>query len=247
MNDTSIKAAIVTGASGGIGRAVATRLARDGFAVVVHYSGRADKAQAVVEEIKAGGGRAIAVRADVADAADVERLFKQAADAFGGRIDVVVNTAGIMPLSPIVKGDIELFDKVIATNLRGTFLVLSQAAQHVSSGGRIIAFSSSVIARSFPTYGAYIASKAGVEGLVRVLANELRGRNVTVNAVAPGPVATELFLKDKTQAQIEQFSKMPPLERLGGPEDIASVVSFLAGPDGAWVNSQVLRANGGFA
>jgi 3-oxoacyl-[acyl-carrier protein] reductase len=247
MNDTSIKAAIVTGASGGIGRAVATRLARDGFAVVVHYAGKADKAQAVVEKIKAGGGRAIAVRADVADAADVERLFKQAADAFGGRIDVVVNTAGIMPLSPIAKGDIELFDKVIATNLRGTFLVLSQAAQHVSSGGRIIAFSSSVIARSFPTYGAYIASKAGVEGLVRVLANELRGRNVTVNAVAPGPVATELFLKDKTQAQIEQFSKMPPLERLGGPEDIASVVSFLAGPDGAWVNSQVLRANGGFA
>jgi 3-oxoacyl-[acyl-carrier protein] reductase len=247
MNDTSIKAAIVTGASGGIGRAVATRLARDGFAVVVHYSGRADKAQAVVEEIKAGGGRAIAVRADVVDAADVERLFKAAADAFGGRIDAVVNTAGIMPLSPIAKGDLELFDKVIATNLRGTFLVLSQAAQHVSSGGRIIAFSSSVIARSFPTYGAYIASKAGVEGLVRVLANELRGRNVTVNAVAPGPVATELFLKDKTQAQIEQFSKMPPLERLGGPEDIASVVSFLAGPDGGWVNSQVLRSNGGFA
>jgi 3-oxoacyl-[acyl-carrier protein] reductase len=247
MNDTPSKTAIVTGASGGIGGAVATRLARDGFAVVVHYAGRADRAQAVVEEIKAGGGRAITVRADVADAADVKRLFKEAADAFGGRIDVVVNTAGIMPLSPIVKGDVELFDKVIAANLRGTFLVLSQAAQHVSSGGRIIAFSSSVIARSFPTYGAYIASKAGVEGLVRVLANELRGRNITVNAVAPGPVATELFLKDKTQAQIEQFSKMPPLERLGGPEDIASVVSFLAGPDGAWINSQVLRANGGFA
>jgi 3-oxoacyl-[acyl-carrier protein] reductase len=247
MNDTPIKAAIVTGASGGIGRAVATRLARDGFAVVVHYAGNADRAQAVVEKIKAGGGRAIAVRADVADAADVERLFKQAAGAFGGRIDVVVNTAGIMPLSPIAKGDLALFDKVIATNLRGTFLVLSQAAQHVSSGGRIIAFSSSVIARSFPTYGPYIASKAGVEGLVRVLANELRGRDVTVNTVAPGPVATELFLKDKTPAQIEQFSKMPPLERLGGPEDIANVVSFLAGPDGGWVNGQVLRANGGFA
>jgi 3-oxoacyl-[acyl-carrier protein] reductase len=247
MNDTPSKTAIVTGASGGIGGAVATRLARDGFAVVVHYAGRADRAQAVVEEIKAGGGRAAAIRADVADAADVKRLFKEAADAFGGRIDVVVNTAGIMPLSPIAKGDVELFDKVIAANLRGTFLVLSQAAQHVASGGRIIAFSSSVIARSFPTYGAYIASKAGVEGLVHVLANELRGRNVTVNAVAPGPVATELFLKDKTQAQIEQFSKMPPLERLGGPEHIASVVSFLAGPDGAWINSQVLRANGGFA
>jgi len=247
MKDSSMKVAIVTGATGGIGRPVATRLARDGFAVVVHYAGKVDRAQAVVEEIKAGGGRAIAVGADVADAADVERLFKEAADAFGGRIDVVVNTAGIMPLSPIAKGDVESFDKVIATNLRGTFLVLSQAAQHISSGGRIIAFSTSVIARSFPTYGPYIASKAGVEGLVHVLANELRGRNVTVNAVAPGPIPTELFLKGKTEAQIEEFRKLPPLERLGRPEDVASVVSFLAGPDGAWINSQVLRANGGFA
>jgi 3-oxoacyl-[acyl-carrier protein] reductase len=240
------KVALVTGASGGIGRAVATRLARDGFAVVVHYAGNGARASQVVQEIKAGGGQAIAVRADVADATQVERLFKETADAFG-RVDVVVNTAGIMPLAPIAQGDLDLFDKVIATNLRGTFLVLSQAAQHVSSGGRIIAFSTSVIARSFPTYGPYIAYKAGVEGLVHVLANELRGRNVTVNAVAPGPVPTELFLKGKTEAQIEEFRKLPPLERLGRPEDIASVVSFLAGPDGAWVNSQVLRANGGFA
>jgi 3-oxoacyl-[acyl-carrier protein] reductase len=125
--------------------------------------------------------------------------------------------------------------------------VLGQAARHVSAGGRIIAFSSSVIAKGFPTYGPYIASKAGVEGLVHVLANELGGRNVTVNAVAPGPVATELFLNDKTQAQIDQLSKLPPLERLGQSEDIANVVSFLAGPDGGWVNGQVLRANGGFA
>jgi 3-oxoacyl-[acyl-carrier protein] reductase len=136
---------------------------------------------------------------------------------------------------------------VIATNLRGAFLVLGQAARHISEGGRIIAFSSSVLAKAFPTYGPYIASKAGVEGLVHVLANELRGRNVTVNAVAPGPVATELFLNDKTPEQIEQLSKLPPLERLGQPEDIAKVVSFLAGPDGGWVNGQVLRINGGFA
>ena len=136
---------------------------------------------------------------------------------------------------------------MIATNLRGAFLVLGQAARHISEGGRIIAFSSSVLAKAFPTYGPYIASKAGVEGLVHVLANELRGRNVTVNAVAPGPVATELFLNDKTEAQIEQLSKLPPLERLGQPEDIANVVSFLAGPDGGWVNGQVLRINGGFA
>jgi 3-oxoacyl-[acyl-carrier protein] reductase len=158
-----------------------------------------------------------------------------------------VNNAGIMPLSPIAKGDVEIFDKVIATNLRGTFLVLAQAAQHVVEGGRIIALSSSVLAKSFPTYGAYIASKAGVEGLVHVLANEMRGRKITVNAVAPGPVGTELFLKGKTQTQIDELSKVPPLERLGQPEDIANVVSFLAGPDGGWVNGQVLRANGGFA
>src|ERR1700754_2309514 len=150
-----------------------------------------------------------------------------------------------MPLTPIAGSSIDVFDKVITTNLRGTFLVLAQAAQHVVSGGRIIAFSTSVIAKSFPSYGPYIASKAGVEGLVRVLANELRGRNITVNAVAPGPVATDLFLKGKTNAQVEQFSKLPPLERLGRPEDIADAVSFLAGPDGGWVNGQVLRANGG--
>jgi len=152
-----------------------------------------------------------------------------------------------MPLRAIAEGDLQLFDKVIATNLRGSFVVLAQAARQTSAGGRIIMFSSSVIARSFPTYGPYIASKAGVEGLVHVLGNELRGRNITVNAVAPGPVATDLFLTGKSDAQIEQLSKLPPLERLGQPEDIAGVVSFLAGPDGGWVNGQVLRANGGFA
>ena len=250
MTRTSTKkqSAVVTGASRGIGRAVATRLARDGFAVVVNYAGNAIKADEVVAEIKAAtaGGQAITAQADVASAADVERLFKEAIDTFGG-INVVVNCAGIMPLSPIDRGDLELFDKVIATNLRGTFVVLGQAARQVSPGGRIIAFSSSVIAKSFPTYGPYIASKAGVEGLVRVLANELRGRNITVNAVAPGPVATELFLTGKAEAQIEELRKLSPLERLGQPEDIASIVSFLAGPDGGWVNGQVLRANGGFA
>ena len=246
MTTSSTKTAIITGASGGIGRALALRLGRDGFAVVVNYAGSAARAEAVVAEIKAGDRRAIAVQADVANAAEVDRLFKETLDTFGS-IHVVVNCAGIMPLSPIAKGDVEVFDRVININLRGTFLVLAQAAQHVSAGGRIIAFSSSVLAKSFPTYGPYIASKAGVEGLVRVLNNELRGRNVTVNAVAPGPVATELFLKGKTEAQIKEFNKLAPLERLGEPEDIANVVSFLAGPDGAWVNGQVLRANGGFA
>ena len=240
------RSAIVTGASGGLGSAVARRLANDGFAIAVNYSGNSGPAQKLVAELKGAGGQAIAVQGDVTDPGDVENLFKQTLATFGG-IDVVVHSAGIMPLLPIAAGDIATFDKVIAVNLRGAFLVLGHAARHIASGGRIIAFSSSVLAKSFPTYGPYIASKAGVEGLVHVLANELRGRNITVNAVAPGPVPTELFLKGKTEAQINEFKKMPPLERLGRPEDVAGVVSFLAGPDGGWVNSQVIRANGGFA
>ena len=240
------KTAIVTGASRGIGRSIASRLAKDGFSVVVNYAGNSAQAQAAVDEIRTAGGDAIAMQADIANAEQVKTLFEKTIETFG-TIDVVVNNAGIMPLSPIAKGDIEVFDKVIATNLRGTFLVLAQAAQHVAEGGRIIAFSSSVLAKSFPTYGPYIASKAGVEGLVPVLANELRGRRITVNAVAPGPVGTELFLDGKTSEQIAQLSKMAPLERLGEPDDIANVVSFLAGPDGGWVNAQVIRVNGGFA
>jgi len=246
MTDTQAKVAVVTGASGGIGRAVALRLARDSFKVVLNYAGHTENAEAAVAEIKAGDGHAFTVRADVADAAEVERLFQETLGAFG-RIDVVVNCAGIMPMGPIADASLEAFDRVIATNLRGSFIVLAQAAQHVAQGGRIIMFSSSVVAKSFPGYGPYIASKAGVEGLVHVLANELRGREITVNAVAPGPVATELFLKGKSEAEVEQFRKLPSLERLGQPEDIADVVSFLAGPTGGWVNSQVIRANGGFA
>jgi 3-oxoacyl-[acyl-carrier protein] reductase len=245
MTHGSKKSVIVTGASRGIGRAVAIRLAGDGFAVAVNYAGNASKAEEVVTEINSHGGQAIAVRADVANAVEVDHLFKDTIDNFG-EINVVVNCAGIMPLSPIAECDLELFDKVITTNLRGTFIVLGQASRTVSSGGRIIVFSSSVIAMAFPTYGSYIASKAGVEGLVRVLANELRGRNITVNAVAPGPVATELFLTGKSEAKIDQLRKLSPLERLGQPEDIANVVSFLAGPDGGWINGQILRANGGF-
>jgi 3-oxoacyl-[acyl-carrier protein] reductase len=176
----------------------------------------------------------------------VKEIFANTISAFGS-LDAVVHTAGIMPLFPIASGDVAAFDKVIATNLRGTFLVFAQAAQHVRDGGRIMAFSSSVLAKSFPTYGAYIASKAGVEGLVHVLANELRGRNITVNAVAPGQVRTDLFLKGKSDARIDELKKMNPLELLGLPEDMANLVSFLAGPEGGWINSQVLLANGGFA
>ena len=246
MSQDSHKAAIVTGASRGIGRSIALRLAADGFAVVVNYAGNAAKAQETVAAIESSGGRAVAIQGDVGSPADVAALFDGARQAFG-RIDVVVNSAGVMPMAPVAEGSLAAFDQVVATNLRGAFLVLAQAAAQLGEGGRIVALSTSVIAKSFPGYGPYIASKAGVEGLVHVLANELRGRGITVNAVAPGPVGTELFLDGKSREQIDQIARMAPLERLGTPEDIAGVVSFLAGPDGAWVNSQVLRANGGFA
>jgi 3-oxoacyl-[acyl-carrier protein] reductase len=173
-------------------------------------------------------------------------LFKATVEQFGG-VTVVVHCAGIMPLRAIVEDqDLSLFDQVITTNLRGSYAVMAESARHMTRGGRIIAFSSSEVAKSFPRYGAYSASKAAVESLVHTLANELRGREITVNAVAPGPVATYLFLKGKSQAQIDELTKLAPLERLAGPEDIVGTVSFLAGPDGAWVNSQVLRPNGGF-
>lgn len=240
------KTAIVTGAAGEIGRAVAKRLAEDGFFVLVNYTGDSAKADEVVNSIKHAGGQAVAIKADIADEAKVALLFERALAATG-QIDAVVHCAGVLANFPMIRNDVETFDKVIAVNLRGTFLVLAQAAQHVSDGGRIIALSSSVIAKSTPTYGAYIASKAGVEGMVRVLAHELRGRNVTVNAVAPGPVATQFFLEGKSEELIAQMSKIAPIERLGEPIDVARTISFLAGPDGGWVNAQVIRPNGGFA
>jgi 3-oxoacyl-[acyl-carrier protein] reductase len=246
MNKEMIKTAIVTGGSRGIGQAISLRLAADGFAVVVNYAGNAAKAQETVSAIQANGGKAIAVQGDVSKAEDAAQLFATAKEVFG-RIDVVVNSAGSMSMTTINVSNIDAFDKLIAINLRGSFLVLAQAAQHVEKGGRIIALSTSVIAKSFPAYGPYIASKAGVEGLVHVLANELRGREITVNAVAPGPVGTEMFFHGKTVEQVSNIAKMNPMERIGTPAEIASTVAFLAGPDGAWVNSQVLRVNGGFA
>jgi 3-oxoacyl-[acyl-carrier protein] reductase len=246
METNSSRVAIVTGASRGIGRSIALRLAQDGLAVVVNYAGNEAAAKDVVGAIRAAGGTAVASRGDIGKPEDVERLFAEAREAFG-RIDVVVNSAGVMSLGAIANGDLAAFDAMIAVNLRGAFLMMSHAAQVLPEGGRFVALSSSVIAKSFPGYGPYIASKAAVEGLVRVFANELRGRGITVNAVAPGPVGTELFLTGKSEALITQIANQAPLERLGQPEDIANTVSFLVGPDGGWINAQVLRANGGFA
>jgi 3-oxoacyl-[acyl-carrier protein] reductase len=243
---TAKKTALVTGASRGIGRAIAERLARDGFTVVVNYAGNKASADETVQAIKASGGEAVAIQSDVSSENDVTRLFAEA-KAVNNRLDVVVHSAGIMPMVKITPAGLAEFDKIISTNLRGAFMVLANAAESLNEGGRIIALSTSVIAKSFPAYGPYIASKAGVEGLVHVLANELRGRNITVNAVAPGPTGTDLFLNGKTDEQIQAIANLAPLGRIGKPDEIASIVATLAGPDGSWVNSQVIRVNGGFA
>jgi len=246
MSNSANKVAIITGGSRGIGQAIAQRLARDGFTVVINYAGNQAQADKTVELIEANGGKALAVQGDISLPGDVARLFSTTLDAFG-HIDVVVHCAGVMTMASLHVSNLEAFDKTIAVNLRGSFLVLSQAAARVVDGGRIIALSTSVIAKNFPGYGPYIASKAGVEGLVHVLANELRGRQITVNAVAPGPVATELFFAGKSDEQVAHIAGLSPLERLGEPDDIAASVAFLAGPDGRWVNSQIVRVNGGFA
>jgi 3-oxoacyl-[acyl-carrier protein] reductase len=246
MNGDTDKVAIVTGASRGIGAAVAQRLAADGFTVVVNYAGRAAEAEAVVAGIEAAGGRAISAQVDVSDPAAVARMFDAAQAAFGG-VDVVVNNAGIMKLAAIADSDDALFDSQVGINLKGAFNVMREAARRLREGGRIVNLSSSVVGLLQPTYGVYAATKAGVEAMTKVMAKELRGRTITVNAVAPGPTATALFLDGKPQAVIDDLARLAPLERLGRPEDIAAAVAFLAGPDGAWINGQVLRANGGIA
>ena len=243
MSDDTQRIAVVTGGSRGIGRAVAERLAADGQAVAIVYVGNTDEAEAAVSSITTAGGRAVAVRADVADERAVASLFDEVESTFGG-VDVVVNAAGVMRLAPVADFDLEVLDSMHRTNIRGTFVVAQEAARRVRSGGAIITFSSSVNKLALPTYAAYAASKGAVDSITRVLANELRGRDITVNAVAPGPTATALFLDGKDEQTIERMAKMNPLERLGTPEDIAEVVSFLAGP-GRWVNGQVLYANGG--
>ena len=244
MTNKVTRSAIVTGASRGIGAAIATRLAADGFAVVVNFAGSAGEAKKVVGQIEAAGGKAVAIQADVSSGDAMRRLFDETEAAFGG-VDVLVNNAGIMQLAKFAEADDALFERQVAVNLKGVFNGMREAAKRLRSGGRIISFSSSVVGLYQPTYGVYAATKAAVEAMTHVLANEMRGRNITVNAVAPGPTATDLFLHGKPQELVDRISKAAPLERLGQPDDIAAAVAFLAGPDGAWINSQVLRANGG--
>jgi 3-oxoacyl-[acyl-carrier protein] reductase len=248
MNTTTIprQVALVTGAARGIGAAIARRLAQDGYAVVVNYAGSIDEAGTVVHAVNEAGGQAVAVRADVADPAAVRRLFDEAIAQFG-RVDVLVNNAGVMPpnLPRLADTDDSTFDRLVAVNLKGSFNTMREAATRLAQGGRIVNFSTSVVGLGLPGYAVYAATKSAIETMTNIFAKELRGRGITVNAVAPGPTATALFLDGKTPEQVAQFSKAAPLERLGTPEDIANTVAMLASPAAAWINGQTVRANGG--
>lgn len=244
MGGNTHKVAIVTGASRGIGAAIAERLAADGFAVAINYAHSSDEAKELARAIGKSGGQATTIQADVSNPEEVARMFDATEAAFGG-VDVLVNNAGIMKLAPIADCDDALIDGQIAINLKGPIYAMREAAHRLRNGGRVINLSSSVVGIRQPTYGVYAATKAGIEALTHILSKELRGRNITVNAVAPGPTTTDLFFNGKSQEQIDHLAQLAPLERLGAPRDIAAAVAFLAGPDGAWINGQVLRANGG--
>lgn len=245
MTSTIDRVAVLTGGSGGIGRASARRLAADGTAVVVHHNGNRQRAADTVAAITDAGGRAVAVGGDIAEEGTATALFDTAEQEFGG-VDVLVHTAGIMPLAPIAELDLEVFDRVQRVNVRGTFVVARLADRRIRPGGAIITFSTSITGLQTPGYGAYAASKGAVEAISLILARELRGRDVTVNAVAPGPTATPLFLEGKSPELVEQIAGSNPFQRLGTPEDVAETVAFLAGP-GRWVNGQTIFVNGGAA
>ncbi len=240
----SSRVAVVTGGSGGIGRACALRLARDSFSVVINFGSNSAKADQAVADIHGIGGAAVAAKGDVADEAAMAAVFDRAEAEFGG-VDVVVHTAARKVRSLLVDLDLAVLDSLYRTNIRGTFVVDQQAARRIRSGGAIINLSSSVLQAGLPTFGAYTASKGAVEALTLILARELKGRDVTVNAVAPGQTATDTFLSLQSEAEIQRGVDAIPLGRLAQPADIANVVAFLAGPDGHWINGQVIRANGG--
>ncbi|TWF58892.1 SDR family oxidoreductase [Neorhizobium alkalisoli] len=244
MTNIEPRVAIVTGASKGIGAAIAQRLSADGISVVVNYANSAADADRVVAAIKQAGGNALAVKADIGSRTGMTDLFDAAGAAFG-KIDILVNNAGIMQLSPLVETSDESFENQINTNLSGVFRGMREAGRRMKDGGRIINFSSSVVGLYQPAYAVYAATKAAVEAMTHVFAKEMGTRGITVNAVAPGPVETDLFMKGKNEAVVNAIIAMNPLKRLGQPQDIANVVAFLAGPDSGWVNGQVIRANGG--
>lgn len=246
MKTLSDKAAIVTGGSRGIGRSVAVALARAGADVAVNYASNEKAAQKVVTEIKALGGKAAAFQADMSRPDEVSALFLTTLKTFG-KVDILVNNAGIMLNKPVLQMSEEDFDRVFSINVKGVFLALRLAAEHLSDGGRIVNLSSSVTRLLFPGYGAYAATKAAVDQFTRIFAREVGPRNITVNAVAPGPTRTELFTMGKSEETIGQLASMSALGRIGEPEDIARVVVFLCTDAAAWITGQIIGVNGGFA
>ncbi len=239
------KIAIVTGASRGIGRALALRLGHDGAAVAINYVNNAAGAEEVKAEIKTAGGDAIALQADVSKPADIQRLFDQAIEHFG-RFDILVNNAGIRISKDVADIDEAEYDQLFAINVKGTFFACQQAARRLSEGGRIINISSAVTRMMLPGYSIYAASKGAIDQITRVLAKELGERKITVNAVAPGPVDTELFRDGKSDEQIQQMAQMAALGRIGQVEDIADAVAFLASDNARWITGQCIHVNGGF-
>ncbi|MCY9076881.1 SDR family oxidoreductase [Bacillus inaquosorum] len=239
------KTAIVTGASRGIGRAIAEQLADLGIKVAVNYSSRPEKAEEVVEGIKKKGGEAVAIQADLSRVAGVESLFTKTIEAFG-KVDILINNAGVNIYQPIEKVTEEDFDKQFNLNVKGTFFACQQAMKYMEEKGRIINFSTSVVGQMFPTYSVYAGTKGAVEQFTRQLAKELAVKQITINAVAPGPVNTELFTVGKTEQQIEGLKKTIALGRIGEPEDIANVIEFLVSEKSQWITGQTIRVNGGF-
>ncbi|BAY27009.1 short-chain dehydrogenase/reductase SDR [Calothrix sp. NIES-2100] len=246
MAPLSGKVAIITGASRGIGRAIALKLANNGASVVINYAGSTTKAQEVVAEITQNGGQALAVQADISQVADIQRLFDQTIAHFG-KVDILVNNAGVIVYQPITEVTEADFDKLLAVNIKGTYFACQQAAQKMAQGGHIINFSSSTTAMMLPTYSAYVATKGAVEQITRVLAKELGAKKITVNAISPGPTDTELLREGKTEEQINRLAQMAALGKLGDVQEIADVVAFLASDEARWITGQNIRVNGGIA
>ena len=239
------KIALVTGSSRGIGRAIAERLCREGASVAINYISNANSAEEIAAEMKAAGGDAITLPADVSKLEDIQRLFDQAIDHFG-RLDILVNNAGIRISKNVADIDEAEYDRLFAINVKGTFFACQLAARRLSEGGKIINISSAVTRMMLPGYSIYAASKGAVDQITRVLAKELGSRHITVNAVAPGPVDTELFRDGKSDEQIQQMAQMAALGRIGEVQDIADAVAFLAGDDARWITGQIIHVNGGF-
>ncbi|MBB6731099.1 SDR family oxidoreductase [Cohnella zeiphila] len=239
------KVAIVTGASRGIGRQIAIQLAQSGAKTVVNYSSNRESADEVVKAIGQAGGEAVAISADVGKVSEVEKLFSETLERFG-RVDILVNNAGIMNNMPIAEMTEELFDRHFAINVKGTYFACRQAMKLMAPGGTIVNFSTSVSGATLPTYSVYAATKGAVEQLTRQLAKEFGPKDIVINCIAPGQVATELFLNGKSPELVDSFSRMNAFGRLGEPEDIANALELLVSDKARWITGQTIRVNGGF-